>query len=75
MGKFEKFGESLMIRPTKTIQIILVLTINNLLADLLICQNILYQMLKKSKFAKLFVCQTFPLYSIIIICIETINML
>ena len=43
-GKFDKFGKSSMIHQTK-----LVLTINNLLADQLICQT--------------FPHQTFPLYS------------
>ena len=46
------------IKPSK-----LVLTINNLLADLPTCQTFCH-IFKKSKFAKLFSCQTFPLYSI-----------
>ena len=41
-----------------------VLTINNLLADLLPHQTFFCQMLKKSQFPKLSPCQTFPLYSI-----------
>ena len=47
-GKFGKFGKSSMIHQTKTIQI------NNPLANVLICQTIFYQMLKKSQFAKLY---------------------
>ena len=43
----------------------LVLTINNLLADVLICQTLFCQMLKKSQFPKLYPHQMFPLYSII----------
>ena len=38
----------------------LVLKINNLLADLLICQTLFHQMLEKSQFAKLSHHQTFP---------------
>ena len=41
-----KFGESFMSRQTKPSK--LVLTINNLLADLFICQTFFRQMLKKS---------------------------
>ena len=41
-----------------------VLTINNLLADLLIRQTFFRQMLETSQFAKLSRHQTFPLYSI-----------
>ena len=52
-----KFGESSMIRQTN-----LVLTIDNLLADLLIHQTFFRQMLEKSQFAKLSSRQTFPLY-------------
>ena len=40
----------------------LVLTTNNLLADLLIRQTFFRQMLETSQFAKLSPCQTFPLY-------------
>ena len=47
MGKFGKFGESFVIRQTKTIQI------NNLLADLLIYQFFFHKMLEKNQFAKL----------------------
>ena len=36
---------------------------NDLLADLLICQTFFHQMLETSQFAKLSLCQTFPLYS------------
>ena len=50
-GKFDEFGESFVIHQTKTIK--LILTINNLLADLLICQTFSCQMLEKSQFAKL----------------------
>ena len=59
-GKFSEFGESSAICQTKTIK--LVFTINNLLADLLICQTFFHQTLKKSQFTKLFPCQTFLLY-------------
>ena len=45
------------LKPTK-----LVLTINYLLADLLICQTFFHQMFEKSQFAKLSPRQTFPLY-------------
>ena len=47
-GKFDKFGESSVIHQTN-----LLLTIDNLLADLLIRQTFFYQMLEKSQFAKL----------------------
>ena len=47
-GKFGEFGELFVIRQTN-----LVLTIDNLLADLLICQTFFRQMLKKSQFTKL----------------------
>ena len=60
MGKFGEFGELSAIRQTK-----LVLTINNLLADLLIRQTFFCQMLETSQFAKLFSRQTFPLYRIL----------
>ena len=46
--KFGEFGELSAIRQTK-----LVLTINNLLADLLIRQTFFRQMLETSQFAKL----------------------
>ena len=55
-----KCGESSVICQTKLSK--LVLTINNLPADLLICQTFFHQMLEKSQFAKLFPRQTFPLY-------------
>ena len=45
----------------------LALTINNLLADLLIRQTFFRQMLESSQFAKLYPHQTFPLYGIIVI--------
>ena len=64
MGKFGEFGKSSVIRQTKTK---LVLEINNLLADLLICQTFFRLVLKKSQFAKLSLRQTFPLYGIILI--------
>ena len=56
-GKFGKFGELSAICQTK-----LVLTINNLLADLLIRQTLFCQMLETSQFAKHSPHQTFPLY-------------
>ena len=62
-GKFDKFGKLSVIHQTKTIQII-VLTINNLLAALLICQTFFRQRLEQSQFAKLSPHQTFPLYGI-----------
>ena len=55
--KFGEFGKSSVIRQTN-----LVLTIDNLLADLLIRQTFFRQMLEKSQFAKLSPRQTFPLY-------------
>ena len=55
--KFGEFGESSVIHQSK-----LVLTIKNLLADLLIRQTFFHQMLEKSQFAKLSPHQTFPLY-------------
>ena len=58
-GNVGEFGQSSVIRQTK-----LVLIINNLLADLLICQTFFRQMLEKSQFAKLFPCQPFPPYGI-----------
>ena len=62
------FGESLanlVNRPwfTKLKPSKLVPTINNQLADLLICQTSFHQMLEKSQFAKLSPHQTFLLYS------------
>ena len=57
-GKFGEFGVLSAIRQTK-----LVLTINNLLVDLLIHQTFFRQMLKTSQFAKLSPHQIFPLYS------------
>ena len=45
------------LKPSK-----LVLTINNLLADLLIRQTFFRQRLENSRFVKLSACQTFPLY-------------
>ena len=45
--KFGEFGELFVIRQTKTIQLI-VLTIDNLLADLLIRQTFFRQLLGKS---------------------------
>ena len=60
--KFGKFGKSYMIcqlKPSK-----LVLTTNNLLADQLIYQTFFCQMLEKSQFAKLSICQNFPLCGI-----------
>ena len=56
-GGFGKSGESSVIDQPKTI-----LTIDNLLADLLIRQTFLRQMLEKSQSAKLSPRQTFPLY-------------
>ena len=55
-----QFGELSAIRQTK-----LVLTINNLLADLLIRQTLFCQMLKKSQFAKLSPRQIFLLYGML----------
>ena len=51
MGKFGEFDESFMIRQLKPPK--LVVTINNLLANLLIRQTFFHQMLEKSQFAKL----------------------
>ena len=53
MGKFGEFDNSSVIRQTKLKPSNLVLTINNLLIDLLICQTFFHQMLKKSYFTKL----------------------
>jgi len=59
-GKFGKFGESSIIRQTKTIQIS---TYNyNLCLNLFIRQTFYCQMLKTSKFVKLYPCQNFLLY-------------
>ena len=69
MGKFGEFGELSAIHQTK-----LVLTINNLLADLLIRQTFFCQMLETSQFAKLFPRQTFPLYGIFIFQAGTCNL-
>jgi len=61
--KFGKFGESSVIRQTKTIQIS---TYDyNLLAESIHFPNFFCQMLKTSKFTKLYPHQTFPLYSIV----------
>ena len=62
MGKFGEFGESSMIRQTKTSK--LILAINNLLAGLLIRQTLFRQMLKRGQVTKLSPRQTFVLYSI-----------
>ena len=59
-GKFGEFGKLSMIHQTKPSK--LVLTINNLLADLLICQTFFCQRLEQSQFTKLSPRQTFPLY-------------
>ena len=59
-GKFNVFGKLSMVCQSNYV----VLTINNLLADLLPHQTFFCQMLKKSQFPKLSPCQTFPLYSI-----------
>jgi len=60
--KFGEFGESSMIRQTKTIQIS---TYNyNLLAESIHSANFFCQMFKMSKFTKFLPCQTFPLYGI-----------
>ena len=48
------------LKPSK-----LVLTINNLLADLLIRQTFFRQIVEKSQFANFYPCQTFPLYGIL----------
>ena len=56
--KFGEFGESPVIRQTKTIQIIII-TIDNPLADLFIRQTFFTE---KSKLAKHSAHQTFPLY-------------
>ena len=50
VGKFGKFGESYMIRQLKSSK--LVLTMNNLLADLLIRQTFFHQRFEQSQFAK-----------------------
>ena len=63
--KFGEFGKSSMIHQTEPSK--LVLTINNLLADLLICQTFFHQMLETSHFAKLSPHQTCLLYSNILI--------
>jgi len=58
--KFGEFGKSLAIHQTKTIQIS---TYNyNLLAESIHSPNFFCQMLKTSKFAKLYAHQTFLLY-------------
>ena len=61
-GKFGEFGEPSMIRQTKSCK--LVLTIDNLLADLLICQTFFRQALKKSQITKLS-CYTVCRYAIV----------
>ena len=59
-GKFGEFGESSAIHQTKTIQtstdIVILIT---LLLNLFICQTFPRQTFKKSKFAKVSLCQTF----------------
>ena len=59
-GKFGEFGKSSMNAKLKPSN--LVLTINNLLADLLIRQTFFCQMLKKSQFTQLYPCKTFLQY-------------
>jgi len=60
--KFGEFGDLSVIHQTKTIQ---TSTYNyNLLAESIHSPNFFHQMLEMSKFAKLYPCQTFPLYSI-----------
>ena len=65
VGKFGKFGESSAIRQTKTIKV--VVTINNPLADLFICQTFYHQTLEKSKFSKYSPRQVFPPYGIVLL--------
>jgi len=55
-GKFGEFGESSLICQTKTIQISTYYY--NLLAESINLPNFFHQMLKTSKFTKLFHCQT-----------------
>jgi len=63
--KLGEFGESSVIRQTKTIQIS---TYNyNILAEFIHSPNFFRQMLETSKFAKLSPHQTFPLYGIMIL--------
>ena len=47
-GNTGEFGESSMIRRTKPLKLVLI--INNLLVDLLICQTFFHQMLKTNQF-------------------------
>jgi len=60
--KFGEFGESSLIRQTRTIQISTYSY--NLLAEAIHSPNFFGQMLKTSKFTKLSSHQTFPLYGI-----------
>ena len=64
-GNVGEFGESSIIHQTK-----LVLTINNLLVDLLICQIFFLQMLETSQFAKISPHQSFPPYGIYSIALK-----
>ena len=59
-GKFGKFGKSSWFAKLKPYKV--VVTIDNPLADLFICQTFSRQMLEKSKFAKHSPRQTFLLY-------------
>ena len=61
LGKFGEWSAFAKLKPSK-----LVVTINNLLADLFICQTFFYQMLEKGKFTKHSPCQTSPLYGMYI---------
>ena len=60
-----KFGELSAIRQTE-----LVLKINNLLADLLICQTFFRQILEASQFAKLFPAK-FSRYTVLLLLSKT----
>ena len=54
LANHSRFAE---LKPSK-----LVVTVDNLLADLFIRQTFFRQMFRKNKFAKVSPCQTFPIY-------------
>ena len=73
VGKFGEFYESSVIRQTISIQIILVLIINNLLADLLIRQTFFCPNARKESIRQTLSLPNFPtffpLYDIVAICL------
>ena len=72
-GKFGKFNLANCPWFAKLKSSKLVLAINNLLVDLLICQTFFHQMLKKSQFIKFYPLPKFPTISISLTCLNSIQ--